>query len=806
MTLESADFTISAIMFHKVGDYSKTGIPYLIAATNEGHTVKGEIYDPVKGDTYRLYGEWNDDPRSHTKKCFVFHSYETLVDRSVSGVVNYLYRHIDGIGSVKAKAIVDHFGPDCFDILRATPSRANEVRGINDSLVQSIKEHFESCKSVDPKVYAELYDLVSRFKIARSTLASIISDFESNTIPILRDNPYILMNYSGLGWKTVDGIAIGSLKYDRKGVHRFRAAILECLNRRADEGDTYCERPLLKVSTQTLAGLGPFDEALASLHDDGLIEIEKMPDGQEFVAEQSLAYAEREIAYRLKGLTESFVNKPIEFDTTSLEDEQIEAIRFLEQNPIAILTGGAGCGKTTTIVNVLKTLSHNHHSVIISTPTGKAAKRVAEVLEEKIPGSGIIPSTIHRLLGSIGSGAPLGVPAENAKFGRERKEFGFSHDESNYLKINDAFIDESSMVDASLLASYLRAISPNTRLVMVGDENQLPSVGAGACLRDMIMGGIPTFSLTKPRRNSGRIVHACHAIRDGKVPIPSAEFDPERGENWIHLEESDPAAIADRIVQLHTQTDRDPLWDLQVISAQNSRLPIACSNLNKLLSKHFNPNSHSQPTKEDGTTEEYSRYDINDKVVRKKNGMVSLMIPLDVGAAGVENWDDFDDFSPSLLSLGSQESDIVGWRNRDYQLAKTYVVNGDIGQVLDIIPRPRSGKQVVVRFFNPDRICLIPYGESHLSLAYCITVHVSQGSGFPVVIFPVHDSYYWDSRNDVGLLHSELLNTAFSRAEQVLITVGTMSSIRKAVSRKTVHKRKTRLARFIRQEFGQTEQ
>lgn len=337
------------------------------------------------------------------------------------------------------------------------------------------------------------------------------------------------------------------------------------------------------------------------------------------------------------------------------------------------------------------------------------------------------------------------------------------------------------MVDVKLGASLVNAVANGSRLIIVGDPNQLPSVGAGSVLRDLIAAGVPTATLTEVQRNSGRIVRACHAILGGSAPDPSPKVDLPNGENWVHLEIPDPMQIAQQVVKLHESAKRngnyDPEWDMQVISPEKRKPGVGCNYLNKLLADLLNPYRKMDPAKVEsddmGAPVPFER---GDKVIRTKNGLCDRM----VNAAECDG-----------------DSPLFRWDGRRYGLIETDIVNGDMGTVLDIV-QEGDNWYVVVQFRTPDRLCRLPYGECHLELAYAVTCHKSQGSGFKYVIVPVHDSFYFNTRTGEGLWNREMIYTLLSRAETLLVTVGSAQAIRSAVGRPTVQRRKTRLAQLMR--------
>lgn len=793
MELEYKDVFLRAKFSHEVYPSSKTGIPYLIGLCSEDNTtkeftIKGEMLRPDIGEKYRLYGEFKFD-KKYNKDAFHFYTFEIIVKNTRSGLSDYLCRYVDDLGKVRSQQIVDHFGAaDCLKILRENPARIREIKGIGPATVKAIIEHFENglCP-VDPVAYASIYSLVSNTSASRKVVIDIINDYGASASDVIRKNPYILLNYSGIGWSTVDDIAVNKIEYDYNGIERNRGAILECLRRYASQqGDTLVEKVDLECTTSKELKVNYTKESLQSLINDNTVKeiVSGEKRKRKSYSLRSLWDIEKEIAYRLKLLIDSADRTPVKYDTTGLDKEQIDACKFISENPICLLIGPPGTGKTTTITKVIETLNSNGDQVVFACPTGKAAKRASEVLNQWIPGNNVQISTIHKALAPALFGAELGVPEEHAKFGRDRNRFSFTHNEDNPIPMTHGIVDESSMVDVNLLLDFLRAVPPGARLVFVGDQNQLPSVGPGACLRDMIDGGIPTFSLIKPRRNSGRIVHACHAVKDGRFPVPSRTLNLSKGENLFHIELSDMDEIAQEILDLHDSTDRDPVWDIQVISPQNDSLPIACENLNNLLSKKLNPKGYVSEFQS-----KYDKYRIGDKIVRTKNGFVELMVPSEIDPSSLEDEFDFDSFPD------------FSWKGNDYFINKTYVVNGDMGTVLDV-NKFGSKYFVIVQFRNPDRLCRIPVSESNIAPAFAMTVHKAQGSGFPVVICPVHNSFYWNRYTESGLWHREMLFTILSRGIDVVITVGESSAIEAAVSRKTIDKRKTNLSQFIREELS----
>jgi exodeoxyribonuclease V alpha subunit len=816
MSLERLDVTLCRIIYHKTSKFSGSGTLYLIADTDEGYIIKGEMDNPIHGERYLLYGEWRVNP-GRGDKAFNFIKFEVLIERSPNGIAEYLSRHVYGLGSRRARAIVELFGSDTLDILKGNPEQAKFVPGITDSIVANIKESLESDLLHDPAAFSKLIDIFKDVTIPRNLIDKLLFDFGSNAPHYVTAHPYKLLDYPRMGWITVDRLTLTSLGYDPRGSERIHAAVLEVLARFALDGDTYVPTMDAEGGVVGLLGFRPPREEWEGLRDEGRIVISLDHEGREIMGLIRLDEAEREIARRLVGLTHSVKPFPFELDLTPFENEQVDAARLIQEKGVCIIAGAPGTGKTFISIEVISQCYEHGLSCCVVTPTGKAAKRADEFIRSRMGDVDIPSTTIHKALLPTFSEEPEGASEETARVGRGRDAYGFRRGELNPMSHDVVLLDEASMVDVLLMRALLAAIAPGTVLIISGDPYQLPSVLPGSVLRDLIMGGLPHVILSTPRRNAGRIVDACHKIKDGRVPTPSQVLDLERGENWLHLEESDEHRIAEIIVRLHEKTKRNPLWDLQVISPERGKKPIACGNLNRLLSASLNRAGHPDQSEEANggggaeTETEDPPFRKGDKVIRRKNGTVSLMVPLEdapplkhdvdrekyiksyidgLGAELVEDWTDED----------APECDCV-WNGVEYSLEDTYVVNGDIGQILDIVKNQGPGVSVIVQFVNPTRLCRLPYSKNHLHLAYAITAHSAQGSGMPYVILPIHDCFYWDERRKKGLFNRELLYTEFSRAEEVLVTVGTFSTIESVVGRKTIHRRKTRLAGFLRLEI-----
>lgn len=407
----------------------------------------------------------------------------------------------------------------------------------------------------------------------------------------------------------------------------------------------------------------------------------------------------------------------ITIDLKGLAPDQQEAFRLCMAHPVFILTGAPGTGKTFTLRRIIEQFVEWNKLIALAAPTGKAAKRMTEVI-------GMSAMTIHRLLGP-----------EPRTFKGELY-FGFTRGFGDPIPADLLVIDEFSMVDISLAASLFRAVAAGTRVLIVGDHYQLPSVGPGAVLRDLLAAGVPSYELTEIKRNTGDIVKACHAIKDGRPAVPSPHLDEKAGLNFRHIEESDPFEIQRIIRDLVTKRlpmrGYDPVWDVQVLSPMNERTALSCLDLNTLLQGALNIHPPVPGTP----------FRVNDKVIQRKNESID----------------------------------------------GEFVVNGDLGEVKSI-----NDAEIVVNFLYPDRLVRIKRKAHHIQLAYCVTVHKMQGSESKVVIIPVHTCFG-------GFFNREIIYTAISRAQDICITVGEFHALEAATGRVGNVRRITRLAELIKGE------
>jgi len=402
-----------------------------------------------------------------------------------------------------------------------------------------------------------------------------------------------------------------------------------------------------------------------------------------------------------------------------LTESQLEADRLINIHKIVILSGGPGTGKTSAVKNILDKAHLKGKSICQCAPTGKAAKRMIEA-------TGYPAQTIHVTLGCS----------------MHKGQFIFGHNEQNPLPVDYLIIDEFSMADNYLVSCLLRAVDPQrTHVLIVGDPGQLPSVGPGSVLYDLLScEAIPRVELNTIHRNSGYIVEACQRIHQGKDYDLHSKLDLEADNpiNLIHVErkdqESTSAAIVKIVNELIPEKGFDPMWDVQVLSPTNTKTDLSCEGLNVVLQNVLNP----------GDCEKGFKFRAGDKVINTKNEKV-------------------------------KKTD-----NRD-----SFIVNGDMGKVVDV-----GKKKLIVEFFEPRREVALSKASNNLTLAYAVTCHKFQGSESPVVVIPVDKafSYFCDRR---------WLYTAISRGKKIVITVGNFASISKMTANIRKLDRSTRLTQKI---------
>ncbi|NLO75133.1 MAG: ATP-dependent RecD-like DNA helicase [candidate division WS1 bacterium] len=679
-------------------------------------TAAGAIAAPATGEELRLTGYWEMHPRYGRQ--FHFEFYELLRPTTPEAIQRYLASgFLKGIGKRMAARIVAQFGEQTLDVLDRRPERLQQVRGIGrktlPALIQSWKDH-EATRN------AMLF--LFQHGLGASLSQKVIGRYGTRTVEVVSQEPYRLaLDISGIGFLTADRLA------RRAGIppedpQRLQAGLLHCLHQALGEGHFFLPLEKLLEETQRLTGMGEerLRHALDLLRDSGRIRTEQGAS-EMAVYETPLLLLEQELAERLYAQAQitpklsaheslsQWLTEREKFSSLELTEEQRAAAQGAMEHGLAVITGGPGTGKTT-LVRFLADLARQMGLRLgLAAPTGRAAQRLEQL-------AGHPASTLHRLLSWD--------PYRNQ----------FRHGEGNPLAQDWLIIDESSMLDAPLAVNVLRALPAHAALLLVGDADQLPSVGPGRLLQDVIDSGVASiFRLQQIHRQAAGslIVQSAHRINRGEPP----EIPGPRGwnrEDCVFIEHEEPAEAADKVIQLVSdglvRLGYEP-EGIQVITSLH-RGPIGVQELNRRLQAAVNPPG-GKPELLRGET----CFRLGDRVLQTVN-----------------NYD----------------------KN---------VFNGDIGQVASV---DAEEGELTVTYAQGQ----VAYGRGELDeleLAYALTVHKAQGSEFPAVVFVIHSSHY-------VMLYRNLLYTGVTRAQQMLCLVGDRKGFYKAL-RTTHHaERYTRLA------------
>lgn len=677
---------------------------------NELITVVGNLVDANVGSVLLIEGDWKVDKKYGSQ--FIAQKWEETIPATVFGIEKYLGSGlIKGVGPKFAKRIVNLFGMDTISVIEDTPERLNEVDGIGKKRVEMIVKSWEQQKEIkNIMLFLQGHDVSTSFA------AKIYKTYGNDSIEIVKSNPYRLADdIWGIGFKTADSIA-SKLGFDKNCFTRCRSGILYTLNQLGDEGHVYAEKEQLIAKSAEL--LDTEREAVTDA-------LEKILNTNDLILDEEAIYlppfymAETGVARRLKLLNDS----PARIDTNlkvnisklqekiGIEYDEIQAqgIQQAVNAKVMVLTGGPGTGKTTTTLGIIHVLQIMGLRILLAAPTGRAAKRMTET-------TGMEAKTIHRLLEF--------KPPE-----------GYQKNENSPLDGDVLIVDESSMIDIILMNSLLKAIPTHMKLILVGDIDQLPSVGAGNVLRDIIDSEqFPVIRLTKIFRQaqSSRIIMNAHRINTGEF----LNLSNGRNTDFFYIEEEEPEPAAKKIVELvkyrlpkycHTAPS-----DIQVLSPMQ-RGVVGAANLNILLQEAINPS--------DKCLYRAGRsFRQNDKVMQIRN-------------------------------------------NYDKE-----VFNGDIGIISSI---DFDNRRLTVIFDNR----AVEYDVTELDelvQAYAITIHKSQGSEYPVVVMPVMMTHF-------VMLQRNLIYTGITRAKKMLVLVGTKKAISYAVKHITVTRRNTKLKERLKE-------
>ena len=697
-------------------------------------TVIGSLLDVNVGSVLLIYGNWKVDSRYGRQ--FAAESWEETLPATVFGIEKYLGSGlIKGVGPKYAKKIVAQFGIETLEVIETDISRLQEVDGIGKKRIKMIRDSWERQKEIK-NVMLFLQD----HGVSTSFAAKIYRQYGNESLDKMKENPFQMADdIWGIGFKTADGIA-QKLGFAKEAYVRLRSGIMYTLSNLADEGHVFAYQKQLIAKAAEL--LEAEESSIVMTLDQMIMDKDLICETVDYNTDQAemkaiylpaFYYAEAGVAGKLKRLAQAPAadrlwhalmdarqktgNESLSIDVGKIQEKvdmkydeiQADAIRKAAVSKVMVLTGGPGTGKTTTTQGIIAAYRSFGLKILLAAPTGRAAKRMTEA-------TGLEAKTIHRLLEC--------KPPE-----------GYQKNEDNPLDGDVLIIDECSMIDLILMNALLKAIPEGMRLILVGDIDQLPSVGAGNVLRDIIDSGVfPVVRLTRIFRQaqSSRIIMNAHAINEGKFP------DISNGKNtdFFYIEKEDPEEAVQEIVRLVKNNlpryYKTPWNHIQVLTPMQKGI-VGAANLNLALQEALNPQG-------DGLRRGGYLFRTGDKVMQIRN---------------------------------NYEKEIF---------------NGDIGTVESVDLQERTLK------VNFDQH-IIEYEASELDElvhAYATTIHKAQGSEYPIVVMPVLMNHY-------VMLQRNLIYTGITRAKKVLVIVGTRKALSYAVRNVTVTKRNTFLKERLSQ-------
>ncbi len=716
--LDTLEGVIERITFHNE-DNGYTVARLLPPNARDVITIIGSFSNPVVGESLLCYGTWTN--HAQWGKQMTVARYEVVRPATAFAIEKYLGSGmVKGVGPVTAKRIVAKFGEDALDIIENHPRKLLGVGGIGEKTLAKITTAWK-----DQREVKNIMLFLQSHGVSPAYAVKIYKAYGSKSIEVVEKNPYQLASdIWGIGFKSADKIAraIGIAEDDPR---RIEAGVVYVLNEAVESGgNAYLTQAELTQKAGEILGVGDVVSAIKILADSGRLVAEPftlMGDTEIAIYTPSLHKTEIGVAERLKALVASPVPLPesdgdwlsalLDQNGTALSEQQRESVQTSLQSRFSVLTGGPGTGKTTTTNAIVAAFEALDKDVLLASPTGRAAKRMAEV-------TGREAKTVHRLL----------------EFDPEQR--GFKRGLESPLECDVLIVDESSMLDMVLTYSLLKAVPPEAQVVFVGDVDQLPSVGPGNVLRDLIDSGIvPVSRLTQVFRQAAEslIITNAHAINAGRLPElppPSANRDCA----WLDADEADE--LAEKVVAVVAKSLPKRGYapgDIQVLTPMQ-RGSAGAAHLNTRLQEVLNPPRFDKPEIQRGLR----LFRVGDRVMQIVN-----------------NYDKF-------------------------------VYNGDIGAVIAV---DLEEEILTVAFTDAQGTNEVIYEFSdidELTLAYAASIHKSQGSEYPAVVLAIHTQHYM-------LLQRNLLYTALTRAKKFAVLIGPKRAIAMAVKKQNDIHRHTRL-------------
>ena len=689
------------------------------------------------GESASLTGAWVNHPEYGEQ--FKVELYETIMPKEETAIIKYLSSGvIKGVREATAKKLYEAFGDSVFDVLTSEPEKVEKIKGIGHDRAVTICKSFNEQRSVQNIVM-----FLQQYSISANTAIKIHKIFGSEAVSVIKENPYALANaVDGISFKTADAIAY-NIGIPKNSPERIACGVVYYLREAAyTNGHAYLPRGVIKEHTVYNLDITDTEaeNAISELIADRDIILDKIDNNEvlylygmyhdeKYIANRVVEIATTESKYAISASrAEEEVDEFERDNGIKLAKKQREAVVTALSSGFMVLTGGPGTGKTTTINAIISIMENLNIKVALAAPTGRAAKRMSQV-------TGRDAKTVHRLLGAQMVG----------------NTHTFSRDEENPLDCDVIILDEASMVDTSLMASFLRAVKPGGRIILSGDSDQLPSVGAGNVLRDIIDSDVvSTVKLSDIFRQSEEslIIVNAHKINNGEMPELG-----DRTRDFFFMRRANPSDVATTVTELYKSRlpktyGLNPMSDIQILSPTKKGIT-GTVELNRMLQLSVNPPSQSKNEYKYGQTV----FREGDKVMQTRN-----------------NYD--------IEYTTENGEDGVG------------IYNGDMGTVDSI----HTQERYMIITFDDGKIIEYPFTSvEDLDLAYAITVHKSQGSEFSYVVIPL--STYMPM-----LMTRNLFYTAITRAKTMVILVGSDRIVENMTKNNTYTKRFTGLLeRLIKQ-------
>ncbi|AKP41149.1 TPA: ATP-dependent RecD-like DNA helicase [Clostridioides difficile] len=724
--MEKLEGMISEIVF-KNEDNGYT-IAHLVNENDE-IVVVGCMPTLAIGESIEVEGKWVNHKIYGTQ--FEVNSFMPVTPSSLEGIYVYLSSGmIHGIGEKMAKRIIDKFGVDTLEVIQNSPEKLQEVEGIGSKKVKQIVKSYEEDREL-----RNIIIQLSPFGITPNYCLKIYKKYKSSAIEVINKNPYQLAeDIRGIGFKVADSIA-SKIGIDKNSKDRICQGILYTLNKSLSNGHTYLPEHVLIQDSEKLLELNGeiLKECVMMLVYNQKIHIEKV-NNENLIYLMPYYLAENGVCSQIVKLSQyEFEDLKIDIDNEinvleedkkiKLAEKQILAVKESVNSGVLIITGGPGTGKTTTINAIIDIFENNGKSVTLAAPTGRAAKRMSETSNKEA-------KTIHRLL-------EMGFSTDD--------DLTFFKDEEDPINSDVIIVDEVSMVDIILMYNLLRAIKLGTRVILVGDSDQLPSVGAGNVLKDMINSNIINVvklnEIFRQAQESMIIVNA-HKINNGE-PL----YLNTKGKDFFFIRKSTNEEILNEIIGLVNERlpkfyKVEKLKDIQVLSSMRKG-ELGVTNLNIELQKYLNKKEKFK------VEESFSKrlFRVGDKVMQVKNNYTKK------------------------------------WETEDQKESGEGIYNGDIGYVYHI----DKDKKTIYILFDQTKIVSYLYDElDEIDHSFCTTIHKSQGSEFPVVVLPIA----WAPPM---LLSRNLLYTAVTRAKKLVVLVGDVKYLEYMIKNNRVNQRYSNL-------------